>query len=107
MLTRQSLPTAVSSSRELNTFQNQVTAFVNAIARVPTLNGNLIQDIVFTGTDPVKVGHQLGRRPIGYMVTKADAGLQVWDLDSDNTELPEQYLVLRFTGSATADLWIF
>jgi hypothetical protein len=55
-----------------------------------------------------KVYHGLGRRPLGYMVTKTvSSGSEIYEPSDDVSIEPHNYLNMKTGTSGTWDIWFF
>ena len=89
---------------ETVTLQENVAEFTNSITSNPLLDGLLLKDISVS-TSSTDISHKLGRNLIGFIITNADADVNVWkSATQSNTTL---IVALTASATATVDIWVF
>jgi len=74
---------------------------VNNLLRIDITDGIQLTDVDLTTTE-VEVPHSLGRRPLGYIVTKLSANATVF-----GTVLNSSFIKLTSSATVTVDLWVY
>jgi hypothetical protein len=96
----------------LSEVQNYLTKQSTQLAQILN-NGLFFSDNFNTSIKPVtfsssnselRIEHNIGRVPTGYLILKKSAGADVYDGISENTD---QYIFLRATASMNVTLMIF
>ncbi len=94
----------VSSERELNQIQDNISQALRPLLECPLVNGRLIEDIaIVSGTEKI-IDHKLNRILRGWIVTRQDASGNVWESAST---LPLKTLILNSSANITVSLWVF
>jgi hypothetical protein len=86
--------------------QDQVVQLANKLDKQPLLGGVLLEDIVFVQNVARRVGHGLGRRYLGYIITKQDQTGNLINSPSSESD-PKIELGLVSSTSMTCSLWVF
>jgi hypothetical protein len=81
-------------------------ALIRALYDSPLLAGRLVEVDFDASATSYAVQHGLGRRPQGYIVTKANAAMIVYDGEVGTGDRKE-VVWLQSSASGTATLWIF
>jgi hypothetical protein len=81
-----------------------VDDYTRQLTQNPLLGGRLIQRIAVS-TTPVNVAHGLGRSWQGWVVTRVDAGITVFEATTQANSA--QFISLDATNSGTIDIYIF
>jgi hypothetical protein len=88
---------------EVQRVQNQLLAPLNALLRIPLLDGTLLRDVALVATVEKRISHTLGRAPLGWLVVGADAAPgNVYEVSRGTSTL-----VLKSSTSVTLSLWVF
>jgi hypothetical protein len=91
---------------ELKQVQENTEQALESLLNNPILNGVLLRSVQLTTGSPSLVEHKLGRKPLGYLVTKRNANATIYD--TETTSVAEQnFLKLNTSANVTVDLWIF
>jgi len=100
-----SFATISSDDDELNRVQDNISTPLNSLISLPLSDSNLIQNVnLITGT--TNVSHGLGRPLLGYIITKKNANVTIFDTQSTN-QLKNRFLQLVSSGIAIVDLIVF
>lgn len=78
---------------------------IKAISDSPLVAGRLVT-VEFIGGVPQAVQHGLGRRAMGYIVTRRDDNVHVYDATGTGTSR-DDVIWLQTNNDLTATLWIF
>lgn len=92
-----------SSDANLVALNVAIKDFVTPLVQNPMLDGRLLRNIALSTTSTA-IPHQLGRRWVGYIITKADVGTTY---SYDGTANAETYLTLVSGAPVTVDIWVF
>jgi len=95
-----------TESFELKQVQENVEQTFKQILTNPLINGVLLRDVQLTTGSTNLVQHKLGRKALGYIVTKRSANATVFDADS-KTVVEQNFLKLSTSANVTVDLWVF
>lgn len=99
------LPIFISSNRDMIMMQNQWSAQINPLLANPLAAGQLLQNVVLTvGSN--SVDHKLGRRLIGWYITRKRNAAVVYD-NQDNNPIPALTLLLNADISGVCDIYVF
>lgn len=94
-----------SDDAGLNLFQTGLQRTLQPVLNNPVVDGVLLESIVLaSGTN--QVPHKLGRKLIGWFMTRVRANATFYDAQ-DTNKLPDQYLTLIASGAATVDIFVF
>lgn len=75
-----------------------------ALSLNPILQGNLVRDIpLANGANTVE--HLLGRKYIGYIVTRITANTVVWETTTNTQK--DLFIILNTSALCTADIYFF
>ena len=97
------IKTINSKDYELSKVQRNTAAFAQQLIGNPILDGNLLEDLAVT-TTATDFSHGLGRKPLGYILVKASAGVTLFDTESTT---PNVTLKLTASASSTISIWVF
>jgi hypothetical protein len=87
----------------LDRVQDRIKGALDAVGRVPLLDGRLLT--VSVGTSQTVIPHGLGRPWSGYIVVSRSANAQVWNAPPDANSFA--LLVLQASAAVTVTLWVF
>ena len=93
-------------SRELKQLQENIEQFVKPIQNCPIIDGVLIRDLCLEAGVSNEVRHKLGRKPIGWIITRKRQDSRIWDLNDTNTT-PSKTLSIACSHACQVDIWIF
>lgn len=85
----------------INRIQDKLTRVINAIARVPLLDGVLLEGVAIDAAATV-VPHSLGRTPRGYICLDAQAN-QIGQI----APADDKFLYVAATSPLTTSFWVF
>lgn len=88
-----------------NLFQTNLQKTLLPIVGNPLMDGVLLERVMLASGSN-QVPHRLGRRLIGWFVTRLRSSVTIYDTQDTNT-LPNQFLTLVASGTATVDLFVF
>jgi len=95
-----------TEDRERDQLQENVDQFLEQILRREIIPGILLESISLTTGTPNEISHKLGRKLIGWNVTRMRSQATVWDNQDTNTR-KDRTLILNVSANVTVDLWIF
>lgn len=101
-----SLKKLIFKDREVAKLQDNLEQALNPVLASPIIDGVLIRDICMTPGSSNEVLHRLGRKPIGYLITRKRQDSRIWDLQETNPS-PQRTLSLACSHSCQVDVWIF
>jgi len=101
-----SKPTRINSSdRVLNMIQSNLANTIDQVVSNPLISGSFVNSVsLVSGLNTVN--HKLGRRPLGFIITRKNANQNVWDTQDANTQ-PELTYFLNSSGTVTVDIYFF
>ena len=88
-----------------NRIQDQLISKMNPVLSNQLTNGSLLTSISLNSGSNT-VNHKLGRKLVGWFVTRLRANVQIWD-SQDGNKNDSQTLLLNASGSVTVDIWVF
>lgn len=91
-------------TREGNLLQGNVEEVLGRLQQSTILDGVLLKDVA-TSIGSFTVSHELGRAPVGFLITKSNAPMCIYNDTVGNT--PSKLLYLKANAQATVDLWVF
>lgn len=94
-----------TDDRKVNQLQQNLKQALDPLLQNPLLNGYIISDIDLATGDNI-ISHGLNRPLQGWVQVLADAGVTLYDKQSENTT-PSSTLVLNSSGAATVSLYVF
>lgn len=88
----------------INRIQDKLIRVINAIARKPVVDGQLLKDVTVLVTSATRVEHKLGRKPRGFILTSGAYATVIETQAAD-----EEFLYLQSSGGANyvGGLWVF
>lgn len=95
-----------AESREVNQLQENIEQFVKPIQNCPLIDGVLVRDICLVAGEVNEIKHKLGRKPIGWLITRKRADSRIWDLQ-DTNPTPGKTLSIACSHACQIDIWIF
>lgn len=103
----------IEDLKKVNTDQEDVRQLQDAIQHgwsqfkdIPFLTGVLLEDVVLTAATAKLIEHKLGRAWRGYLVTKRNAGVDVYHSIPTNN-YPTRFIELNAASNVTIDVWVF
>ena len=98
---------AITNSKDLQNLNDAVQRVFLSLLPNPLLNSpQIVQNVSMVSGADTWVDHRLGRLPIGYLVIKANAAVQVFTSPSTNI-LPTARICLKANATATVDILFF
>lgn len=94
-----------TQDRNVNQLQQNLKQALDPLLQNPLLNGYVISDIELDTGDNT-ISHGLNRPLQGWIQVLADAGVTLYDKQSDNTT-PSSTLVINSSGAAIVSLYVF
>ena len=91
-----------SDDKTVTQVQENIEQAITPIISKQIIDGILLRDIVLTTGSTDSVNHKLGRKAIGYLVTKQNANSSIW-----NGTLNSTIIELNCSANVTVDLWVF
>jgi hypothetical protein len=99
------LPIYQSDSPQMSLMQTAWAQQLNPLIGNPLNNGVLLKSVsLINGT--TQVNHKLGRKLVGYIVTRQRAAASIHD-SQDTNSMPALTLSLVSNADVTVDLWVF
>lgn len=95
----------VTKDSDLNNVQDNLVNALNPVFNTPTLNGNLLQSVPLV-TGPNVIEHKLGRKLLGWQITRQRSLANIYD-GQDLNPLPTRTLILVTDADVTIDLYTF
>lgn len=89
----------------LNRVQDRAAAAINALVRVPLLDGVLLEGVSLTAGTVTPVSHRLSRPWRGYLVLSRDANAVVWN-QAPGADAGA-FLYLQPSANVNVNLWVF
>tara|TARA_R110002126_G_scaffold197951_1_gene345654 strand:- start:172 stop:486 length:315 start_codon:yes stop_codon:yes gene_type:complete len=90
---------------ELSVIQNNTAATLNLLTTNPFAGGHLLEGVVLINGD-TNVDHKLGRKPIGWIITRQSAAADIYD-KQDTNNLSDRTLTLNSSAIATVSIYVF
>ena len=94
------------SDKETSKLQDNIDVYLNQLTNIPLLDGVLLRDVVLSTGSVTKVDHKLGRKLIGWMITRQRASSIIWDTQDTNNN-KNTTLDLNCSADVTIDIWVF
>lgn len=92
------------SQDNLSSLTNAVADYAQQLTKNPLLDYALIKQVKVS-TTAVDIPHSLGRQWLGWVVTRKNADINVYETA---TQKPgEKYITLTASGSGTIDIYLF
>lgn len=85
--------------------QTQWAQQLDPVVSNQLVNGILLQS-VFLSTGANSINHKLGRKLIGWVVTRKRASAEIYDTQDTNS-MPQLTLNLNSSAPVTVDIWCF
>lgn len=95
----------ITNDADLNKTQDNLVRTLNPVFNTPILAGNLLQ-LVPLVIGPNTIDHLLGRKLIGWMITRQRALANIYDIQ-DSNKMPTSTLILISDANVTVDLYVF
>ena len=96
-----------TGNNDLDRVQDNIASALAPLTSLPLVGGVLIQSIALkSGGAANYVPHTLGRKPIGYIVSRQRAQADIWDGQDQNANPSLSYL-LYASAPCTIDLLFF
>lgn len=98
-----------TGDRQLEQIQRESQRVADRGNDCPFLEGNLVTDVQFTGTNATTIDHGLGRAPRGFIVVRshgANAAPPPKEASTQPSDLSLQ-IALQTTSTSTFDLWFW
>ena len=89
--------------KQLQEYSEQYTRVLDNF--VP-IDGVLIRDICLEPNTSNEIKHKLGRKPIGWFITRKRQDARIWDLQDTNPQ-PKTSLSIACSHACQIDIWIF
>lgn len=94
-----------TSDKELNQIQDNLVRTLNPVIETPILGGTLLQSVALvTGSNVIN--HKLGRKLIGWVVSRQRSAANIYD-DQDNNSTPQLNLILVTSADVILDIYCF
>jgi hypothetical protein len=89
----------------VNLLQDRVLDGLNDVLSNTILDSDILKDVILEAGDN-NIDHKLGRKILGWFLTKKNAAIDVYDKQGTNA-IPEKTLILNSSGGATVDIFVF
>lgn len=89
--------------KNLEKFQDDVDVAFEVLSKIPFLDGILLKDLSLS-TTATNFPHKLGRKWVGYLITKKDDNARISYQGIDNNEI---YIKLISSIDVLVDVWVF
>lgn len=90
---------------ELNQLQKNIIQPINNLFEKNVfIDGGFIQGVSLLSASTTSINHKLGRKYVGYFITKLNANSVIWVGADTETET---YLKLNCSANCTVDIWVF
>lgn len=93
----------IFTDSNLSLFQQALNDQFGQIAKIPFINGLLIQGVALSSAGATSVNTGLGRSAQGYFVTSNSANSVIWNADFSGTTS----VSLSCSANTTVDIWVF
>lgn len=94
-----------TQSRELELVQTSIAKTFGSIEDNELLSGFLLERVIL-GAGENTITHRLGRRLLGWFVTRLRGNVAVWDAQ-DLNPISDKTLILHASAPVTVDLFLF
>lgn len=94
-----------TGNNQLDLIIEKVYNTLQSITNLPLLSGQLIGPITLASGDN-EVPHKLGRPANGYILTRVNAAVTLYDKESTNT-MRTQFILINSSGTCIAYFWVF
>lgn len=95
-----------SDNREIKQLQENIEQYSKVIDNFTPVDGVLIRDICLEPNTSNEIKHKLGRKPIGWFITRKREDARIWDLQDTNPQ-PTTSLSIACSHACQIDIWIF
>lgn len=94
------------SAFDLKVMQDNIERWASQLSGIPFLSGNLIADVECTSGTAVEVTHKLGKKPVGFVVTRfSDATATTYGfIERDSSE---KTITLYPVATGVFSIWVF
>lgn len=92
----------VLSDQSFSLLQTKWKSILDPLLGIPTVNGNLLSNIVLVNGDTV-INHKLGRKLIGWQITDQNAAASIYR----SKPISDTTLTLTSNAICTISLWVF
>lgn len=100
-----SLPIFQTEDQNLSLLQTRWAAQLNPILASLLSQGQLLRNVDLINGD-TEVNHKLGRKLIGWVLTRVRGAAQIYD-NQDTNSMSQLTLSLTSDADVTVDLWVF
>lgn len=95
----------ITKDQDLNSVQDNLINVLNPVFNTPILNGTLLQNVsLVVGQNTIE--HRLGRKLVGWMVTRQRSFAEIYD-NQDANPLPTRTLFIVTGNDVIVDLYVF
>ena len=102
-----SKPTKIlTEDRATNQAFDQVNSSIGQIVDMEIMQGQLLQGIPLTNANDNFINHKLGRKLIGWFITRKRDAATIYD-KQDANKLQDKTLILTSNLSTTVDIYVF
>jgi hypothetical protein len=95
-----------TENKELEQVQHNAEQVLEGIINSAIIDGVLVKDVCLEPNISNEVHHNLGRKPLGWIVVRKRADSRIWDLQDTNPQ-PNRYLSIACSHSVQVDIWVF
>ena len=90
---------------EVNRLQSHIKTTLNPLLELPISDGVMLKNQTIETTD-TEINHGLGREYEGFIITRLKTNATIYESATDNPS-KSLYILLKASGAATADIYIF
>ena len=94
-----------SPNEEVTRLQTHIKTTLNPLLELPISDGVMLKDQTIETTD-TEINHGLGREYEGFIITRLKTNATIYESATDNPS-KSLYILLKASGAATADIYIF
>ena len=94
-----------SDNQEITRLQTHIKTVLNPLLELPISDGVMIENLDI-GTGDTVVNHKLGRNCEGFLVVRLKSNATIYESSTVNAT-PENTIILKASGAATANIYFF
>lgn len=99
------LPIFKSEDKDLMLLQTKWSSQLNKVIDSAMSQGQILKDVSLVSGANI-INHKLGRKLIGWYLTRVRANVTVFDTQ-DTNQMPDLTLTLTASGNVTVDIFVF
>ena len=104
-MSRVNFTSLYTEDAEVNRLQSHIKTALNPLLELPISDGVMLKDQTIETTD-TEINHGLGREYEGFIITRLKTNATIYESATDNPS-KSLYILLKASGTATADIYIF